>query len=250
MSKKAFDLTGKTALVTGSSRGIGKAIAFALGRAGAKVIFHGTTDTERLKETVAEAKAEEILCRCVVGDIGDSAEVGRIVRESASPDIVILNASVQKYLTVPDFTEEEFERTYNTNLRSTFLFIQKFLPAMREKRWGRFVSIGSVNQWKQSPRLPIYASTKSAQVNLMMNCARQFAGDGVTFNNIAPGIIVTDRNRATLADESMAAMLMKQVPAGRFGDPEDCAGPVLLLCSEEGGYITGADIPVAGGMQL
>ena len=105
-------------------------------------------------------------------------------------------------------------------------------------------------QWKQSPRLCIYASTKSAQVNMIMNCARSYAKFGITANNIAPGVIATDRNKAALDDPAMAEMIMKQIPAARFGTAEDCAGLALLLCSDAGSYITGADIPVAGGMQL
>lgn len=250
MTIKQFDLSGKTALVTGSSRGIGKAIAMMLGKAGASVIFHGTRLSGALEQALEEARSEGIACRFVLGDIGKSEDVSAMVKEAGSPDIVVLNASVQMYLPVMEFQEEEFQRSYDTNLRSAFQFIKAFLPGMRERRWGRFVSIGSVNQWKQSPRLPIYASTKSALVNLMMNCARQFAKDGVTFNNIAPGIIETDRNRVTLADPEMVPLLKAQVPAGYFGQPEDCAGVALLLASNAGAYITGADIPVAGGMQL
>jgi len=250
MFETKFDLTGKTAFVTGSSRGIGKAIAMQLGRAGARLIFHGTEQNGRLENTLDEARNAGIDSSAVPGDIGKSEDVARIVNACGSPDIVVLNASVQMYLPVPEFTEEEFFRSYNVNLRSTFLFIKAFLPAMQAKRWGRFLSIGSVNQWKQSPRLPIYASSKSAQVNLMMNCARQYAKDGVTFNNIAPGIIATDRNKAVLADPEMVPKLKNLVPAGYFGEPEDCAGLALLLASDAGSYITGADIPVAGGMQL
>lgn len=250
MNIESFDLTGRTAFVTGSSRGIGNAIAMMLGRAGASVIFHGTRPTGNLSHALEEAKKAGIDCRAVTGDIGRSEDVAAIVKEAGKPDIVVLNASVQMYLPVTEFAEEEFFRSYSTNLRSSFQFIKAFLPGMQERKWGRFISIGSVNQWKQSPRLPIYASTKSAQVNLMMNCARQFARDGVTFNNIAPGIIETDRNRVTLADPEMVPMLKAQVPAGYFGQPEDCAGAALLLASDAGAYITGADIPVAGGMQL
>ncbi len=250
MKRNLFDLTGRTALVTGSSRGIGRAIALTLGEAGASVIFHGTRPAETLEKTLDEARSRGISCRVATGDIGKTEEVAAIVKEAGSPDIVVLNASVQMYLPVMEFEEEEFRRSYDTNLRSAFQFIKAFLPGMRERHWGRFISIGSVNQWKQSPRLPIYASTKSALVNLMMNCARQFAGDGVTFNNIAPGIIETDRNRVTLADPEMVPRLKAQVPAGWFGKPEDCAGAALLFASDAGAYITGADLPVAGGMQL
>ena len=118
------------------------------------------------------------------------------------------------------------------------------------QHWGRVLTIGSVNQWKQSPRLAIYSTTKSAQVNLIMNCAREYAKDGITFNNLAPGVITTDRNRATLADESTRQQILAKIPARRFGTAGECVGPALMLCSESGSYITGADIPVTGGMHL
>ena len=141
-------------------------------------------------------------------------------------------------------------REFNTNVRASFALVQAFLPGMRERRFGRIVSIGSVNQRKPSPRLGIYAATKAAQANLILNCARSSAEFGVTANNVAPGVIATDRNAGTLADPVAARKILEQIPLRRFGTPEDCAGIVLLLCSEAGSYITGADIPVAGGMQL
>ena len=112
------------------------------------------------------------------------------------------------------------------------------------------VALGSVNQWRQSPRLPIYAATKSAISNLIQNCARKYAADGITFNTIAPGVIATDRNTEALADQEIVAKLLTVIPAKRFGLAEDCAGIALLLASDAGSYITGCDIPVAGGMQL
>ena len=157
---------------------------------------------------------------------------------------------LQAYRTLTEFDPEEFAREFNTNVRSSFALVKAFLPGMAKRGFGRIITIGSVNQWKQSPRLCIYASTKSAQVNMIMNCARSYAKFGITANNIAPGVIATDRNKAALDDPAMAEMIMKQIPAARFGTAEDCAGLALLLCSDAGSYITGADIPVAGGMQL
>ena len=118
------------------------------------------------------------------------------------------------------------------------------------RRRGRVVALGSVNQWRQSPRLPIYAATKSAISNLIQNCARKYAADGITFNTIAPGVIATDRNTEALADQEIVEKLLTVIPAKRFGLAEDCAGIALLLASDAGSYITGCDIPVAGGMQL
>ena len=153
-------------------------------------------------------------------------------------------------MTVEDFEENEFVREYAVNLKSSFELIKAALPHMKSQKWGRVLSIGSVNQWKQNPRLSVYSTTKSAQVNLVMNCAREYAEYGITFNNLAPGVISTDRNAEALANESIRKKLFTMIPAARFGKTEDCVGPALMLCSEAGSYITGADIPVTGGMHL
>jgi NAD(P)-dependent dehydrogenase (short-subunit alcohol dehydrogenase family) len=223
-----FQLNGRTALVTGSTRGIGLAIADMLEQYGARVIRHNSR----------------------VADLASSMETARLLDEAGPVDILVLNASVQHYRTVEDFNEDELAAQVNVNLRSGFQLIQGVLPGMRARRWGRVLSIGSVNQWKQSPRLAVYAATKSALSNLMQNCARTYAADGITFNTLAPGVIATDRNRNALADAATVETLLQRIPAGRFGTPEDCAGAALLLCSDAGAYITGTDIPVAGGMQL
>lgn len=250
MINQLFNLKGRTALVTGSSRGIGRAIAMLLGEAGAQIRFHASKPSARLDDTLAEAKGKGIDCESVAADLSTPEGIETIVQTVRETDILILNASVQAYRTLTEFDPEEFAREFNTNVRSSFALVKAFLPGMAKRGFGRIITIGSVNQWKQSPRLCIYASTKSAQVNMIMNCARSYAKFGITANNIAPGVIATDRNKAALDDPAMAEMIMKQIPAARFGTAEDCAGLALLLCSDAGSYITGADIPVAGGMQL
>lgn len=224
-----FQLTNRTALVTGSTRGIGRAIADALECCGARILRHDSS----------------------TADLASLEETARLLEQSGAVDILVLNASVQYYRTMEEsFDEDEFSKQINVNLRSSIQLIQGVLPAMRKQRWGRVLAIGSVNQWKQSPRLAVYAATKSALSNLMQNCARAYAADGVTFNTLAPGVIATDRNRDALADVDTAQKLLNAIPARRFGTPADCAGAALLLCSEAGGYITGANLPVAGGMEL
>lgn len=249
-----FDLSGKTALITGSSRGIGRALAICFAQAGANVIVHGSCTSKKLYECVAEIK--EIGCKAVwiAADLSKAEQIDELLEKSREAfgciDILILNASIQSYMTVEDFEEEEFQREYDVNLKSSFTLIKALLPDMKAKNWGRVLTIGSVNQWKQSARLAVYSTTKSAQVNLVMNCAREYAGYGITFNNLAPGVICTDRNVETLADESVRQRLLNLIPAVRFGKSEDCVGPALMLCSRAGDYITGADLPVTGGMHL
>lgn len=245
-----FDLSSRKALVTGSSRGIGNAIAMALGRAGAHVVFHGTTESTALLEALKRAELEGLQHSHVLGDIGSTAEVEALADNAGKPDIVVLNASVQKYITIGTFEEEEFERTMRCNLRSCFQLIKRLAPHMVEQKWGRIISIGSINQAKPAGRLSIYAASKAAQLNLMLTAAKEYAAQGVTVNTITPGVILTDRNREKLRDEAFADTIMQSIPAARFGTSEDCAGVAVLLASDAGAYITGADIPVAGGMQL
>lgn len=246
----SFRLNGKTALVTGSSRGIGKAIAFAFADAGAKVIFHGTGESPALIQTLGEAKAHGWDFLHVIGKLGDDDVLEKIISAVPSPDILVLNASYQQYQTVEDFDTDLFDATFKVNVSASIRLIQAYLPAMQSKKWGRVIALGSVNQWRQSPRLAVYAATKSALSNVMQNCARKYGPDGITFNVLAPGVIATDRNKEALADPATVEKLLTVIPAKRFGLAEDCAGTALLLASEAGSYITGCDIPVAGGMQL
>ena len=251
MNCNVFDLFGRTALVTGSSRGIGKAAALLLGRAGAHVIFHGVRMSDPLRETVEQAEKEKISCSVVTGNLAEEAEVEKVADECGKKvDILVLNASVQEYMHLRDFDSKEFEREINTNLRSACLLLKRLLPPMQERKWGRVINVGSVNQLRPAARLTVYSATKAALQNLMVNVAKEYAPDGITCNSIVPGIICTDRNRRILSDPAWLPKLQAMVPAGRFGVPEDCAGAILLLASEAGSYITGAEIPIAGGMQL
>lgn len=251
MNCNVFDLSGRTALVTGSSRGIGKAAALLLGRAGAHVIFHGVRMSDPLRETVEQAEKEKISCSVVTGNLAEEAEVEKVADECGKKvDVLVLNASVQEYMHLRDFESKEFEREINTNLRSACLLLKRLLPPMQERKWGRVINVGSVNQLRPAARLTVYSATKAALQNLMVNVAKEYAPDGITCNSIVPGIICTDRNRRILSDPAWLPKLQAMVPAGRFGVPEDCAGAILLLASEAGSYITGAEIPIAGGMQL
>ena len=245
-----YRLQGRTALVTGSSRGIGRAIAFALGRAGAKVLFHGASDSPALREALAAARAEGIEAESRVADLGDAAACDRLAADCADADILVLNASVQSYGHIADFDDAAFERMVRTNLRSSFALVRAFGPTMAARGWGRIVSIGSVNQAHPAPRLAIYAAVKAAQRNLMLTAAKEWAAQGVTVNTVSPGVIATDRNAKVLSDAAFADPLRETIPAKRFGTPEDCAGLVLALCSDACAYVTGADIPVDGGLSL
>ena len=244
-----FSLRGRTALVTGSARGIGRGIAKAFAEAGARVVVHGTRMNDNLQSAAAECGGVPVAVE--LGTPGASEKLVAECRAAGlEPDILVLNASVQDYVKIPEFTEEEFLREYRVNVQASFELVKLCLPHMQAQKWGRILGIGSVNAIKPSPRLAVYATTKAALTNLMRTTASQFGADGITANTMQPGVICTDRNAKVLSDAEFSAKIMENIPVRRFGSPADCAGVALLLCSEAGGYITGASLPVAGGMDL
>ena len=166
------------------------------------------------------------------------------------PDILVLNASVQIRRRWQEVTPEEYRVQADTNFAACLWAIQAFSPAMRTRRWGRIVTVGSVQQVRPHPDMVVYSALKLALVNLVRSLAPDLARDGVTINNLAPGAIETGRNEAVLADGEYRRKVEAKIPLGRIGAPGDCAGLALLLCSEAGGYITGQDLYVDGGMGL
>ncbi len=240
-----FSLAGQTALVTGSSRGIGRAIAEAFAKAGANVLVHGSKKSAALDEAAAACGGI-----AVVGDLASPEGVEALIAAVPPPDILVLNASTQSYVTLEEYDEAEFLREFQTNVGSAFRLVQAFAPAMCERRRGRIIAVGSVNQFRPSPRLTVYSATKAALQSLVLNAAKSYAPFGVTVNNLVPGVILTDRNVEPLKDDAYRAKILDLIPAGNFGCPEDCAGAALLLASDAGRYITGIELPVTGGMHL
>lgn len=241
-----FNLTGKRALVTGSTQGIGYEIARVLRAYGAEVYIHCSRDEVKARTIAAELKSD----LWVTGDLGDSECVKRIFEKTGALDIVVANASVQFRAPWNEISAEEFERQINVNLRSTLELMQSYLPAMQAKKWGRFLAVGSVQQYRPHMHMAVYAASKCAIQSLVHNVAKQVAKDGVTVNSLVPGVIATPRNNEALSDAEYAKAVLSGIPAGFAGQPSDCAGAALLLCSDAGRYITGIELPVDGGMKL
>lgn len=244
------DLFGKRALVTGSGRGIGSAIAKELAAAGAEMIVHYAGDVSSAQGVQAEIRAAGGRCEIIQADLSHREEAVALIDAAGPVDILVLNASVQIRRPWREISLEEYDIQMNCNFLSSLLLIQKAVPAMREKRWGRIITIGSVQEMKPHPDMLVYSSSKAAQTMLVKSLALQLAGDGITLNNVAPGVIATDRNKAALADPVYAQKVVDSIPLGFFGEKEDCAGLVRLLCTEEGRYITGQSIYVDGGKSL
>lgn len=241
-----FDLTGKTALVTGSTQGIGFDIAKTLAAHGAKVFVNGASSLEKC--TAAAAKIEGAVP--VRADLTTDDGLDALYAATGDVDILVLNASIQYKRAWDEFSMEEYDIQMNCNLRASYQMIRRYAPAMKEKGWGRIVTVGSVNQYNQHPELSLYGVSKAAQCKLVKNIAPVLAPYGVTINNVAPGAIATPRNSAITDDPALRAAVEAKIPCGRFGTPADISPTVLLLCSDEGAYITGADIVIDGGMSL
>lgn len=254
MQLSQFSLKGKTALVTGSSRGIGRAILLGLAEQGANVVAHGVRAGAAAEETLAAATALGVDATFIAGDLSAPkggrqfaeavlAQVGRI-------DVVVLNASVQMRKDWSDITADDFDFQMRTNFQASLEMLQVLVPPMQTAGWGRVLTVGSVQQANPHPQMLVYAATKCAQMSMVHSLARDLAPDGITVNNLAPGVILTDRNTDALADDAYAEIVRSKIPAAYFGESQDCVGVAQLLCSDAGRYITGQNLYADGGMSL
>jgi NAD(P)-dependent dehydrogenase (short-subunit alcohol dehydrogenase family) len=254
MTENPFSLKGRVALVTGSSRGIGASIALALARNGADVAIHYTGQAGQARDISSQAASHGVKTAVVQGDLSGDGIPSRIVQETTAAlgkiDILVLNASLQIAKNWLAITREDFEQQAAVNLRASLELLQQVVPGMTERKWGRILGIGSVQETVPHPDMLVYSSLKNAQTGMILSLAKQLAPHGITANNLAPGVILTDRNKGRLADAAYADSVLGSIPAGRFGEPQDCAGAALLLCSEAGRYITGQNLYVDGGMSL
>ena len=233
-------------LVTGSTQGIGKAIAEGFVKRGDEVIIHCSSNLEKAQSVCREIGGYG----AVVADLSKIDEIKSLYAKTGDVDCLVLNPSVQYKETWDSISEDTFDEQMTVNVKSTLMLIQDYCKSMKDKGFGRIVTIGSVNQYRQHPELVMYSATKCAVMSLVKNIAKQVAPFGVTVNNIAPGAIATPRNAEVYNDEEKRRAVESVIPMGRFGAPEDCVGTVLLLCSDAGKYITGTDIIVDGGMRL
>ena len=241
-----FDLSGKTALVTGSTQGIGFAIARLLSEHGARVFVCGSENMEKCRAASERIKnSTPVVANLLKEDAAD-----RLYEQTGDVDILVLNASIQYKRDWDEFSLEEYDIQMNCNLKSSYLLIKKYAEGMKKKRWGRIVAIGSTNQYNQHPKLSLYGVTKAAQLKLVQNVAPALAPYGITVNNVAPGAINTPRNEKDLSDADFKKRVEGAIPCGYIGEAEDVSPAVLLLCSEEGRYITGSDLKIDGGMSL
>ena len=257
-----FTMSGRRALVTGGSLSIGRAIVLAFADAGADIAiqYAGTADEALKSEGAAQNLSKELAGRGVRHGLieADFAIVGegrRTVLEAerllGGLDVLVLCASVQQREAFVDISAAERERQTRINFDASVELLQAAVPGMQKRGWGRILTIGSINQTRPEPTLAIYAALKSAQHNLGINLARQLAPYGVTVNNLSPGLVATARNSWRRVDAGEWQTIERNAnPMGRAARPEELAGAALLLCSDAGSFITGADLQATGGAHL
>ncbi len=243
-------MNGKRALVTGSSRGIGRAIAIRLAKDGYEVLVHSISGGPKAQETKAIIEKNGGKAEVVGSDLFDVNATNELGKKLGDVDVLVLNASVQYRTPWDKINLEECYNQINCNFVSSLLLIQAVVTNMKEKGWGRIITIGSVQEAKPHPDMLIYSATKAAQTNMTKSLSLQLASYGITVNNIAPGVIYTDRNVEALSDPEYAKKVTDSIPVKFYGEPEDCAGIVSLLCSDDGRYITGQNIFVDGGKSV
>lgn len=245
-------MKGKTALITGGSRGIGRAIALELAGAGCDiaVIYAGREDAAQETCRAAEELGVRAMCiRCDVSDGEQAAAAYRQVCETlAVPDILVNNAGIVRDALAMRMTTESFREVLDTNLTGAFNMIHACLPHFLRRRSGRIINISSVSGLMGNPGQANYASSKAGLIGLTKTIAREVASRGITVNAVAPGFIETDMTRAMSESALKAGVAM--VPMGRMGTAGEVANAVRFLAGDEAGYITGCTLKVDGGMYI
>jgi len=245
-----MNLSGKVALVTGASRGIGRAVAVELARLGAEV-FCTSTKAGGCDDTLTAIAAADGRGHALVCDVADPASVdamAKAVLANNGIDIVVNNAGITRDGLFLRMSLDDFDQVVGTNLRGAFLVCKAFARALAKARGGRIVNIGSVVGLTGNAGQANYAASKAGLIGLTKSLAHELAGRGVTANVVAPGFIETDMT-AALGEDVKNAML-QQIPLARFGNPDDIAKTVAFLCSDAAGYLTGQTLVVDGGMTM
>ena len=243
-----FDLTGKNALVTGASGGIGGAIASALYAQGASVGLSGTR-VEPLEALAANLGERAHVLPCNLSDAEAVAALPKQAVEAlGSVDILVNNAGITRDNLFMRMSDEEWDSVINVNLTSTMRLCKGVIRGMMKARWGRIVNISSVVGATGNPGQANYAASKAGMVGMSKSLAYEVASRGITVNCVAPGFITTPMTEKLTDDQKSA--ILKQVPAGRMGDADEIGAAVLYLASAEAAYVTGAVLHVNGGMAM
>jgi NAD(P)-dependent dehydrogenase (short-subunit alcohol dehydrogenase family) len=242
--------SNKLALITGASRGLGRAMAVSLGAAGAQVILCAR-DKEQLQLTarmVDQAGGKALTRELNVTDEREVAQLDEWVKaEVGQVDILINNAGMNLRKQLTEFTLEEWRRVLDTNLTSVFLMCRAFVPHMKGRGYGRVINMTSIMSHVSLPQRTAYSASKAALIGLTKSLALELATEGITVNGISPGPFGTEMNQAIMQNEELNQQFISKIPVGRWGRVEEIGQLALYLCSDHAGFITGTDILIDGG---
>jgi NAD(P)-dependent dehydrogenase (short-subunit alcohol dehydrogenase family) len=244
------ELNGRVAVVTGASRGLGRAMAIELGAAGAKLALVGR-DKTKLDETAALLDKAGAEAAVFLADVTDEAQVTALaqgVKERfGRADILINNAGMNIRKPLVEYTLDEWNTVLDTNLTSVFLITRAFIPLMRGRGYGRILNLASIMSHISLPGRTAYSASKAALLGVTRALAQELAEDGITVVAISPGPFATEMNQGLINNPELNRQFMSSVPLGRWGQPEDIGKLAVYLCSDAAGFITGTDILIDGG---
>jgi NAD(P)-dependent dehydrogenase (short-subunit alcohol dehydrogenase family) len=254
MSNSLFDLAGKVAVITGSTKGIGRAIAEALARAGARVVI-SSRKADKCEEVANQVKSEGLEAVPIACHIGRREDVEHLISEAKSVygqiDILVCNAAVNPYYgPMSGLTDDAFTRVIDSNVRSNLWLCNLAIPDMAERKDGSVIIVSSIGGLKGSQNLGIYAISKAADFQLARNLAVEWGPHNIRVNCIAPGLVRTDFARALWENKELLARAESITPLGRIGEPDDISGAAVFLASPAGRWMTGQVLVIDGGVTI
>jgi 2-dehydro-3-deoxy-D-gluconate 5-dehydrogenase len=243
-----FDLSGKSALVTGANTGLGQAISIALAAAGAHIVAVGRSSMAETEAAVTESGGS---IHSIAADLSTLEPIDRLVSEATENgrvDILVNNAGIIRRADAIDFTESDWDAVMNVNLKSAFFLTQAVARKMlADGRGGKVINVASLLSFQGGVRIPSYTASKSGLAGLTRLLACEWAAKGINVNAIAPGYFVTNNTQALRDDQERCAQILARIPAGRWGDPKEIGGAAVFLASQASDYVHGTVLPVDGG---
>jgi len=247
-------LADRVALVTGGSRGIGKAAALLLASHGVKVVVNYVSEEQAAATTVAEARKQGVEAHAIQADVSIVAEGERVVKETVERfghiDFLICNAGIWEGAAVESIPEDLWDRTMDINLKGTWSVCRAAAPVMKNQKFGRIVIVSSTAGQRGEAFFSNYAASKGAQIAFTKSLSSELAPAGINVNSVAPGWVETDMTRDIFSDSASRESILKTIPVGRVATPEDIAGPIVFLCSKWADNISGEVLNVNGGSVL
>jgi gluconate 5-dehydrogenase len=251
MTLALFDLTGRTALVTGSSRGLGRAIAEGMGKAGARLIVNGT-DPARVEAAVGDMRAAGLAAEGSAFDVTDEIAIIRafegLDQAGIEIDILVNNAGIQMRKPLVELSSADWRKVIETNLTSAFVIGREAAKRMIPRKRGKIINIASLASELARPTIAPYTAAKGGIKTLTKSMAVEWAASGIQANAIGPGYMLTDMNQALMNNADFNSWLMSRIPSKRWGRPDELIGAAIFLASEASNYVNGQTIYVDGGM--